>query len=170
MKCDEVEELLPSYVGGDLSEEDELLVDRHLAGCALCRESFAVYADLERRLVDLKSEVLLPETVYGGVAVRLGLRKKRISPAAVWNAPFITCLVTAICASILFVYRESLRELWPGVMAAVSRIVSDFSTALPGWIVHVFGGETWILYSVYMLLAFLTILIGGLTLNRFIHE
>jgi hypothetical protein len=170
MKCDQVEDLLPGYFGGDLSEEEKLLVDKHLAGCALCRESCTVYSDLERHLVDLKSEMPLPAAVYGGVAARLGLRKKRISPAAIWNAPFVTGLVTAICALILFVYREPLKELYPGVTAAVSRIVSDFSTFLPEWIVHASGGETWVLYCVYLLLAFLTILIGGLTLNRFIHE
>ncbi len=170
MKCDRIEELLPGYVEGDLSEEDKLLVDRHLAKCALCRESFKVYADLERRLAEIKSEMPLPAAVYSGVAAKLGLRKRRISPAAIWNVPFVTGLVTAICALILFVYREPLRELYPGVMAAVSKIVSDFSTALPGWIVHIAGGETWVLYCVYMLLVFLTILIGGITLNRFIHE
>lgn len=170
MKCDQVEDLLPGYVGGDLSEEDKLLVDRHLAGCAFCRESIKVYADLERRLIELKSEMPLPAVVYSGVAARLRLRKRRRSPAAIWNVPFVTSLVTVICALILLVYREPLKELYPGIMAAATRIVSDFSTALPGWIVQIAGGETWVLYCVYMLLAFLTILIGGLTLNRFIHE
>lgn len=38
MKCEVIQDLLPSYIDGLTSEESNKLIEEHLAGCAVCRE------------------------------------------------------------------------------------------------------------------------------------
>jgi anti-sigma factor RsiW len=64
MKCDDFEVMLAEALGGELSDADRPLFERHLAGCAVCRSDYESglatvarlrglpAADAERALVD----------------------------------------------------------------------------------------------------------------------
>lgn len=46
MKCDEFEELISSYIDGEISESDALRLKEHLAVCERCRETLSLYGAL----------------------------------------------------------------------------------------------------------------------------
>jgi len=46
MKCEEIGELLPDYLQGSLKAEQDVLVERHIAECADCREEVAIWKKL----------------------------------------------------------------------------------------------------------------------------
>ena len=95
MNCDSIEELLSRCVEGDLSREEERLVNEHLAGCESCRRELALYRELEESLLSLKEDIPSPAAVSGRVVKRLGLERKRPKLALVFNVPVISFLSTA---------------------------------------------------------------------------
>ncbi len=48
--CEKSKKLLPGYVLGDLSQNDRLLVERHVAECSSCREDLARISNAMRFL------------------------------------------------------------------------------------------------------------------------
>jgi len=46
MKCEEIGELLPDYLQGNLKAEQDDLVEKHIAECADCREDVAIWKKL----------------------------------------------------------------------------------------------------------------------------
>ncbi len=75
MSEDRVEELLPAYVAGELSEEEERRVEEALAGSARLRDEFARY---ERLFVLLAAaaaeEVEVPHDLERRIARQVALR------------------------------------------------------------------------------------------------
>ena len=76
MNCDRIEELLPGYADGDISDDDRRHVDTHVGGCESCRESLAFFARLEQNLIERRT--LRPSPAYAAdrVVWRLGLKKR----------------------------------------------------------------------------------------------
>src|SRR2546423_5303705 len=66
MSCERWEKQAALSVEGDLPENERVALDRHLAGCALCREFTAGLYDSQDALRDLRYEAIGPE-VYAGV-------------------------------------------------------------------------------------------------------
>jgi predicted anti-sigma-YlaC factor YlaD len=170
MNCNQVEDLLSRYIEGDLCGEESLIVEEHIAGCARCRESYAAYKLLEESLVGLKGELPSPAAISGKIMQRLGLMKKRRRAGIICSFPFVASLAVLVCSVILFVYHESLEQLLARIGKTYIGAAEFFSENMPRWIIQVAGGETWVLLSVYVLLTLLIILIGGLTVTRFIQE
>jgi hypothetical protein len=77
MECERIEELLPSYLEGDLSQAEKALVESHLAGCPDCVALLAVLGRAQQALATI------PELeVSAGLSARLAAipeRKKKFS-------------------------------------------------------------------------------------------
>lgn len=77
MECERLEELLPSFLEGALSQEEKALVESHLAGCPDCRGLLAVLARTQQALSGLPELEVSP-----GLRARLLAipeRKKKFS-------------------------------------------------------------------------------------------
>jgi len=77
MECERLEELLPSFLEGALSQEEKALVESHLAGCPDCRGLLAVLARTQQALAGLPELEVSP-----GLRARLLAipeRKKKFS-------------------------------------------------------------------------------------------
>ena len=77
MECERLEELLPSFLEGALSQEEKALVESHLAGCPDCRGLLAVLARAQQALAGLPELEVSP-----GLRARLLAipeRKKKFS-------------------------------------------------------------------------------------------
>jgi anti-sigma factor RsiW len=68
----EAEELLPWYTTGQLDTAEQVLVERHLSGCAECRRQLG----FDRRLID-EFAVLTPEVDTGWARLRRRLEPRR---------------------------------------------------------------------------------------------
>jgi hypothetical protein len=64
------DELISASLTGDLSEDEQAALDRHLADCARCRETLAAFAE-ERRLISGMRHVAPPREL--GARVRAGI-------------------------------------------------------------------------------------------------
>lgn len=75
MNCDRIEELLPGYADGDITAEEKHLIDTHVEHCDACRESLAVFMQLENQLVERRT--LRPSATVAAhrVGRRLGFRR-----------------------------------------------------------------------------------------------
>ncbi|MGC0774443.1 MAG: zf-HC2 domain-containing protein [Candidatus Acidiferrum sp.] len=56
MKCEEIGELLPDYLQGNLKAEQDDLVEQHIAECADCREDVAIWKKLSLLPVEQPSK------------------------------------------------------------------------------------------------------------------
>lgn len=67
MECERIENLLSSYLEGDLTSEDRLAVEEHLRSCADCADLFGLLREAQESLIDFPqakmSEALL-ERLY----------------------------------------------------------------------------------------------------------
>lgn len=93
MRCEEIQEMLPSFVTSD----DSLAVRRHLARCAKCKEELARYQELDRSLSSLRKvhsepagdllpalyAIADPETRVAAVRTHLARNKKTYAGVAV---------------------------------------------------------------------------------------
>ncbi len=72
MSCGEIQDRLPDRAAGRLESTTEVEIDRHLAGCAECRELFAVVRSLEgtRPAVPAGLEARILADVRGAAAER----------------------------------------------------------------------------------------------------
>lgn len=169
MSCRETEDLLPRYIEGDLSSREELLVRSHLEACARCSESYAVYLRLEESLVGLKTELPAPEILARNVMRRVSGagKRRRFSPAAIWNFPVIANFLLIMAAIIFYTYREAIGRIAPVIGSGFVSAIESFSESLPRWISQAAGGDPWVLASLLVLCALLMILTGGFAVVRF---
>ncbi len=89
MNCEEVRELLPSYVDDDLHQVGA--VEVHLASCAGCSADLAVYREMMSALVDLRDVGVEPrpelvDAIVASIPHRHGAHGRRYALASVGGA------------------------------------------------------------------------------------
>lgn len=70
MKCTDVQDRLSAYYDGELSDESQAAMTRHLAGCKSCAEEFAGFKDVTRA-VSRMPQPKVPPSVWEGLAAQL---------------------------------------------------------------------------------------------------
>jgi anti-sigma factor RsiW len=170
MDCEQIEELLSRFVEGDLSREEEALVNEHLPGCEKCRGELALYRELEESLLSMKGDLPSPAAVSGRVIRRLGLERKRPRLALVFNVPVISFLSTAACMLLIYIHSAPITRFFSAIGAGTANGLMAFSKSLPGMILQATGGEMWILATIFALLLALMALAGRLAVMRFAHH
>ena len=149
MKCDEIEELMPRYVEGDLSETDRRSVEAHLATCAGCRESLEAFTALELSLGGLKAAVPSWKTAEARFVREAGLAKKRSIPRLVFTAPVMAGF-SFIAVGIAFFLRGD------AILFALESLFARFVFSLDGltqtgsrWFVELAGLDLTVLIGIY---------------------
>lgn len=109
---DEAEVLLPWYASGRLDADDRLIVERHLASCAACRDQLA----LERRLIE-RFRGLDPQVEAGWARLRNRIepqpparRERVVRP--VWSLARHPAVATLAAAQFAFLVIGASLLLW----------------------------------------------------------
>src|SRR5437868_6616245 len=109
---DEAEALLPWYASGRLDADDRLIVERHLASCAGCRDQLT----LERRLIE-RFRGLDPQVEAGWARLRNRIepqpparRERVVRP--IWNLARHPAVATLAAAQFAFLVIGASLLLW----------------------------------------------------------
>jgi anti-sigma factor RsiW len=171
MQCERIEELLPSYVEGDLEEDERISVEAHLAACPGCREAFGLYTVLEESLVSLKEELPSARAASRMVARRLRFNGMEAWLSSMRSAPVLGSISLLAVAVLAILLRPNLDISAPA--ARIDRIfaaLADISQALPAWIVRVTDGDLAMIITIYAAAAAIISTAGYFTVFRFIRE
>ncbi len=170
MSCETFEELLLLYVEDELSGEDRHRVDEHLGVCEACRESLAVYHELERSLVSRRE--LRPPSVWTAAAVieRLRLGRQR-RPLLGWiGTPGLASIALVAAGVMLYFVRGTITDFFAriGEWASVgySRLAAEWTQGL----VQAAGGSEWVLLAVYLGVFAVIMLTGSWMVLKFVRE
>lgn len=122
-KCRDVENLLPLYPEGALSESERRVVEDHLAECAVCRKELA-YLQKAGKLVNQLSPIEEPpwfqQKIMARVreeAARKGFVKKWFYPLRI-KIPVQVAATIVIAVLAVYLYRsgnEQVKEIMPGL-------------------------------------------------------
>jgi anti-sigma factor RsiW len=75
MNCTEIQNSLNDYVDGELSLEQQRLVELHLKECSDCQREFALMRSLLAKTAALPKSITPPRDLWSGIAARLGPQK-----------------------------------------------------------------------------------------------
>ena len=79
MRCPEMEEMLSAYANDELSAESREAVERHLDGCAGCREALEGYRGVRQRVESLRTLPATPD-IRAAVMARIKSTSQRGNP------------------------------------------------------------------------------------------
>lgn len=121
-KCHDIEDLLPLYSDGVLSDAEKQVVDDHLAGCATCRGELT-YLQKTGRLVDQLPEIEEPPWFQQKIMVRVREEAEKKSFARRWFYPLRVRIPLQVAATLVvavlavYIYRsgdERVKDILPG--------------------------------------------------------
>lgn len=167
--CSHIEGLLSRYSEGDCTDPERRLVAEHLRTCSMCRESYELYALLERSLEERRSERPPAAATAAAVARRLGLRRRRPMDV-ILSAQSITIFISLVIAAVFIVYRQHITVATSRLAGPVGNALVELSNILPAALLKATGGVTWILITVSMLIAVLIALAYHMTAMRYAHR
>lgn len=171
MSCEEMEKLLARYASGDMTDEEEFIVQVHLSACEECRESFEIYKTLESALVSHAGERPSARVASRDIMKRLRREEPQAFVFSLWSAPAIIGTVVALSLLItvtlgwLFGGSSETQQVVPGLTG-----LERYFTGIPDWIAGLFGGEIWLMFLVYGVMAVGFVTIGSLMTLRFVRE
>lgn len=120
--CQDIENLLPLYPDGVLSDAEKRAVEEHLAGCAGCQKELA-YLQKAGQLVDQLSSVEEPPWFQQKIMARVREEADKKSFAQKWFYPLRIKIPVQIVATIViavlavYIYRsgdEQVKQILPG--------------------------------------------------------
>jgi len=124
MECQEIQDLLSTYLDGELPAEKQAAVTRHLAHCEACRREFQI---MERLWDDLLAE---PVTVPADLAARVLARLPGRRPSWWQNLALAASLLVgiflggqlglAVHQSVVALQTEAGEAVWEGFEATPS--------------------------------------------------
>jgi len=141
----------------------------HLRTCSRCRESYELYALLERSLEERRSERPAATATAAAVSRRLGLHRRRAMDA-ILSVPSITIFISLVIAAVFIVYRQHLALATSKLAGPVGDTLVELSNILPAALLKATGGVTWILVTVSVLVAVLIALAYHMTAMRYVHR
>jgi len=123
IKCHDIENLLPLYSEGVLSDAEKRAVEEHLSGCAACRKELA-YLQQASQLVNHLSPVEEPPWFQQKIMTRVREEADKKSFAQKWFYPLRIKIPVQIAATLViavlavYIYRsgdEQVKDILPGV-------------------------------------------------------
>ena len=96
MRCGEVKELLALASGGDVSEEEWRIVERHIAECPSCRRLYRAFCEDRARI-----ELLRGLRLRGDLSAALAARRRHIlRPYLGWVVRFAVAAAVALAVTL----------------------------------------------------------------------
>jgi hypothetical protein len=171
MNCEKMEMLLARYASGDLSDDEEFIVQVHLAACGGCRDSLEVYASLESALVSRTGERPSARAASRDIMKRLRREEPHGFVSSLWSAPVIIGTVVAL-SILLTIVLGLLLDDSPTASQGIPGLtgLERYFAGIPEWIAGVFGGETWLIFLVYGAVAVGFVGLGSLVMLRSVRE
>jgi anti-sigma factor RsiW len=145
MKDGHIEEMLPLYIEGELSDDEKRAVDEHLSSCADCREAMDLYTSLEKALVSFKKERPSPRRTFDAISGRLPL-EPAFSPLSLIRSPVVlgTAAVTLI-AIVTIIFHQQMGSALSGLGGLSFDSIARSFEGIPQWLVEISGGNAWLL-------------------------
>lgn len=168
MNCDTIEELLPLYHDGGLTDEERAAVAEHLNSCSRCRESSKAFAALERTLTARRNELPRAGTLADAVLVRLGAPRRSLLLAPQWIATILTVIFALAVLLAHLIRYEPVASISERIETGYGAFVT-LLTQMPELIVEAAGGEWWILMTVYLALTVSFVIVGRIVCRRIIE-
>ncbi|RKY13630.1 MAG: hypothetical protein DRP63_09390 [Planctomycetota bacterium] len=99
MRCDEVKNLLALASGGDVSDEEWRIVERHMAECPSCRRLYMAFCEDRARIESLRGLRL-----RGDLSAALAARRRHIlHPYLGWVMRFVVAAAVALAITLFVV-------------------------------------------------------------------
>ncbi|RKY15335.1 MAG: hypothetical protein DRP63_07065 [Planctomycetota bacterium] len=99
MRCEEVRDLLALASGGDVSDEEWRIVERHIAECPSCRRLYMAFCEDRARVESLRGLRL-----RGDLSAALAARRRHIlHPYLGWVVRFAVAAVVALVVTLFVV-------------------------------------------------------------------
>ena len=168
MSCDEMDRLLARYASGELTDDEEFILQVHLSVCGDCRETLELYRMLESGLVSRAKERPSSRAASRALTKRLRVGGHRTFVSSPWSAPAIIGTVVALSILITLVFGLLADG---GAAQEVTGLTGweRFFTEIPDWIAGLFGGDIWLISAVYGAVALGFVLTGSLVTLRFVR-
>lgn len=149
MNCNEIEELMPRYMEGDLSEADRCSIESHLASCAGCRESLEIFTALERSLVNLKAAAPAWKMAEARLVREAGLAKRRSIAGFVFTSPVMAGL-SFIAIGVAFMLRgNAILSVLQSLLARFAFSLGDLEQIGGRWLAAFAGVDLAMLIGIY---------------------
>ncbi len=130
-ECENIEELLPLYIEGDLSTDEAASVTAHLAGCEMCVQSLETYRQLETSLQGLPAIVPDPRLVSSKVTGSLGLEKRSSIAGIFWRMSLVWTVSVTTAAILLLVSRF---DFVSALMSGQESLIDSAGRTMEYWI------------------------------------
>jgi predicted anti-sigma-YlaC factor YlaD len=170
MKCEEIEKLLPSFVEGQITEEEKMAVEFHLSECPLCRESYKRYILLEELLPALKENLPPSQIIADSVIERLNLKRRRSHITRLLNVPAAASFFMIILSLFTLIYHNLIFKVTISFGEKITSLFTYYSDNFSIWITEIYAGYFWPAFILFALLNLLIILSGGMIALRYIRE
>jgi predicted anti-sigma-YlaC factor YlaD len=167
--CEAFENLLPSYVDGDLPDEERRRVDAHVRECASCREALSFYRELEASLVARRDLRPAPQPFAVKIARHLAPGPARGVLSVLVGLPGLLSAAFILVGVVLLVYMDA-------VVRFFDRFGGEFSIGLSPlgeeWIHEAtrFTGGEYTLLAVFAGVFAVIMLTGSWMVLRFVRE
>ena len=177
MNCDRYEHMLPAFLEGDLTREDESVLNAHLSTCASCQESLAEYRELEDVLVARRDEVPSHEQFLQGVfasspapvsAANPALHRARVIMDAVFSVPGLAAVFSVVIAAMCFHYRDVI-AMWLGRSAATTPQTSGVTTWL-NQALSTYASDMTMVFIVYGVATVMVVAAGAWMTMRYLQD
>ncbi|UCG52755.1 MAG: zf-HC2 domain-containing protein [Candidatus Latescibacterota bacterium] len=170
MNCNDLENLLPVYLEGDLPGDAKVRVDEHLERCADCRKALDFYRELESSLVERRVLRPSPGRVAARVAERLGIRARRPAFNTWVGVPGILSAALILFGVVMLFIRNPVKEFFvryeDGLSIRLSPKLGEWVTQIS----QIGGGGDWVLLTVYGGVFALIMLTGSWMVLKFVRE
>ncbi len=171
MSCEEMERLLARYASGDLTDDEEFIVQTHLSACEECRESLEIYRSLESGLLSRAKELPSSRTASHRIMKRLRKEEPHAFTPPLWSAPAIIGGVVAISIMLTVAFGLLTRGTSTTSQGIPGLTGWDrYFTGIPDWIAGLFGGEIWLISAVYGAVAIGLVVTGSLMTLRLVRD
>ena len=128
--CDKIDEMLPLYIDGSLSQEETAEVAGHLAQCRECARSLETYRSLENSLSSMPGIAADARAVADSVTRRLGLERRRHIAPVFSRMSIVWSIAVATAAIILFVSRIDFVSV---ILSGQERFIETAGKTMEGW-------------------------------------
>lgn len=102
MRCQEMEEILSAYANHELKPDQQEQVERHLAGCARCREKLAEYHLVRQQMETLKEVPSAPD-IEEAVMSKIKSFNPPEKPFKIWGKRALVLVPVAVILAALLI-------------------------------------------------------------------
>ncbi len=170
MKCQHIEELLPAYTSGDLSQEERTTVRAHLDGCEACAASLAMYAELEQSLLQRRQERPSSRAAARQVAEHVGFTAAPGFVRALFTWPALASLALIVFGVTLLFRSDLLAGLTGGLQTGFTARMGQWIGSLASGADSVGAGNDMALLSAYVGVVALILFSGSWMFLRYARE